>query len=207
MNIRKGQDFSVIHWRAEIPYLNYQKCAEDILQARDAMTTTKKKMPFVLISSLSTDYSMMWSGTRKKADQAQNSTVSGALEFLMDNGFHMFDNTTSTLKPKDLIIYTAVDLIFAEKATSFATCSRSCDRPGFCRDCNYAGSFAEMALTNRAIVGNEEGSLSCWPSNTEEYHSMANQTTIGKRKSKTHRRRQRRRRTRRLDHYNRTLSQ
>ena len=106
MGIAKHADFSVIHWRAELKDIDYIGCARDIMRARDFMN--QKDTPFVLMSSLNTNWDHMWGGARNEAlnitnknwnnmlsaetNKAMNSTSMAALKLLMDSGFLKLDS-------------------------------------------------------------------------------------------------------------------
>ncbi len=38
MGVSNNSDFDVVHWRAELPNIQYDDCASKMLQARDAMS-------------------------------------------------------------------------------------------------------------------------------------------------------------------------
>jgi hypothetical protein len=183
MGIRRysdGRHFGVVHWRAELPDIQYLTCAKLIVKARAAMLAEfssnqngpeKPPLPFILMSSLSTDESIMWAGARR---QAQNSTAAAALNRLThEYDFAMIDavlpsllphtttsSTTLSDKPPavvpDMIVQVVVDLILARQATLFSTCTVHCPERvtrtsiSLCRQCNHAGRFADFALELRA---------------------------------------------------------
>lgn len=169
MNISNNQDYAIIHWRAELEDLDYDQCATDIVQTKAAMSLPKDT-PFLLMSTLSMDVQNIWSGARKKAS---NSTAQTALQNLLHN--HSFRKADNVLpQQEDLIMYVAVDLLLAQKATAFSTCTRYCDAPyDSCQRCNHAGNFAELALSLR-WEDDEKRSLPCWPRNRSERHAIYN---------------------------------
>ena len=117
---------------------------------------------FVLMSSLSTNTSMQWAGSRARSE---GSNSDKALEFLIhDNGFKMVDQVFDKFEVKDLVISAALDLIIAQKSTKFATCTHDCKtaRNKHCLSCNHAGLFALLALKMRSGKSAED-SWSCWP--------------------------------------------
>jgi hypothetical protein len=179
MGIGNDSDFAIIHWRAEIPNMNYMECAERIVNAKDAMllSSPKNAPRFLLMSSLSTSNStgMQWGGAQA---MAPNATAQRALQYLMnDHGFSKIDQVFDQLDIHDWIIAAALDLILAQKATHFATCTRDCKGSWpnrDCLNCNHAGSFALTALqmraaytnitTNATTTTNTTGtSYPCWP--------------------------------------------
>ena len=67
------------------------ECANAIINAKHAMEwTTAENHPFILITSLNKNASMMWGGSRKIANN-NCSTVNQALDLLSDHGFLKFD--------------------------------------------------------------------------------------------------------------------
>lgn len=155
------------------------------------------------MSSLSLDESIEWNGARK---HSSNTTAREALELLLGNSQHegnkyakflklenVFPSSTqgSTTFP-DKVYYPVLDLIVAQRATFFATCTKSCHRKyngkgysvgskkipkglGYCTACNYVGKFAELALRLRRDhadqeryedvkgIAVEKKDWSCWP--------------------------------------------
>jgi len=175
MGIAKHADFSVIHWRAEVKDIDYIGCARDIMRARDFMN--QKDTPFVLMSSLNTNWDHMWGGARNEAlnitnknwnnmlsaetNKAMNSTSMAALKLLMDSGFLKLDSVIDASSLKDSGLLAVWDLIIATKAKAFATCTLGCG--DVCSKCNYEGNFAKVALRLRKEAKKE--SMSCWPQN------------------------------------------
>jgi hypothetical protein len=164
MNIEENDIFSVIHWRAELDNIDYLKCAGYISQAQSIMQkdmeTRNYTSKFLLMSSLSSDESHIWGGAKEKA---RNSSATQALDRLMR--VHSFAMSSEILPPqKDLVVYSAVDLILAERAMSFATCSNKCKRSRVCKECNYFGRFAGLALVSRSRdKAKKIGTYKCWP--------------------------------------------
>lgn len=184
MNISEQQGYAVIHWRAEKNDIDYLKCAQYIAESqsnmkKDLAERNIEAAKFVLMSSLSVDESHIWAGAKAKA---VNTTAQEALHFLMkDRGFEM---SSAKLPPqKDLVVYAAVDLILAQRALSFATCSTatSCQKDVRCSSCNWLGKFAGMALKSRSNVDKNDdadvdsresanfapGTYNCWPTTTK----------------------------------------
>ena len=153
MGIHGG--FAVIQWRGELENMDYLKCAQAVLNARQAMNLPNTS--FVLMSSLNTHKSLQWSGAKRMAEK--KSSAHEALSLLMNAGFYKLDSAIGT-DVKDLVFLAVWDLIIAMKADSFATCS-DCSRFHFCTKCNYQGKFMRLAMSLRKSVGKE--SLSCWP--------------------------------------------
>jgi hypothetical protein len=48
---RKYIEFAIIHWRAEIPNMNYMECAERIVNAKDTMLLFSPNARFLLMLS------------------------------------------------------------------------------------------------------------------------------------------------------------
>jgi hypothetical protein len=164
MGISNGSEYAVIHWRAERDSLDYMECAQGIVRAKKAMNMPQN-MTFVLISSLMKDPSMEWGGS---ATLAENTAAPQALEFLLsDHALQKIDNVLNGTEARELAIYVALDLIMSQKATTFATCTRKCNKPHrYCRKCNYAGNFALLAMKMREV--NNKESLECWPQSIGE---------------------------------------
>lgn len=176
MNISsQNQDkFAVIHWRAELQNIDYERCAESIVQAKEAMAILPKDTPFVLMSSLALDATTTkWSGARTKA---ANSTAQLALSKLVyQHDFRMSDNRLP--KQKDVIVYAAVDLLLAQRAASFSTCTSECHQRkqplspyNSCAACNHQGFFARLALGEKGRE-NDRGRARwpCWPRNASDW--------------------------------------
>jgi hypothetical protein len=153
-----NRSFSVIHWRAELPGLDYIRCAEDIIRARAQMNTNTS---FVLMSSLNTRKDYMWLGA-KRASENGTSSPDDALTLLFDSGFLKLDNIIKEDSVRDPGLLAVWDLIIAMKAKQFATCTKDCWK--FCSKCNWRGSFSEFALSLRKMEGKSKESMACWPS-------------------------------------------
>jgi hypothetical protein len=160
-----GSEFAIIHWRAEIPNINYMECAESIVKAKDSMLMASPNSSFLLMSSLSASHSTSMQGWGGAQSMSQNTTAQQALNYLMnDHAFRKLDQVFQALDIKDWIIAVALDLIMAQKSTHFATCTRGCERSqySYCLKCNYAGSFALTALQMRKEY-TTIGTYPCWP--------------------------------------------
>jgi hypothetical protein len=157
-------DYAVIHWRAERENINYMECAHGIVRTKDAMGLPPNTS-FVLISSLMQDSTMEWGGA---AHLAENTSAPQALDFLInDHSFRKVGSVVNTTEAKDLVVYSVLDLIISQKATAFATCTRTCRKPHFfCRHCNYLGQFAVLAMDMRG--DSNKDSLECWPQSVGE---------------------------------------
>ena len=164
MGIHHDEPFSVIHWCAELPNLDYLACADQILQARDVIMEQRQlqlqpAQPFILMSSLNTNADYMWKGAKLLAE---NSTSGQALQKLLDHGFLKLDQVIDYTTLEDPMMLAVYDLILALKATEFVTCARGC-QDSACAACNWLGSFAGLAVSMRRDVGNKS-STQCWPS-------------------------------------------
>lgn len=162
MGIIPGSEFATVHWRAERPNIDYVNCAKSIVAASKNMgLQSPDNATFVLMSSLSTNTSMQWAGSRARA---MGTNSDQALQLLLhDHGFKMVDQIFDKFQVKDLIISAVLDLIIAQKSTKFATCTRDCKnaRNKHCLSCNHAGLFALLAIKLRNAESKE--SWSCWP--------------------------------------------
>ena len=163
MGIPHGETFSVLHWRAEHPDMDYLACADKILEARDTMRKRQKQkqqQPFILMSSLNTNADYMWKGAKL---MAENSTSDQALQRLLDHGFMKLDQVIDYPELQDPMMLAVYDLILAMKATKFVTCSKRCSDDSVCAACNWRGQFAGLAVSMRRDVENKS-STECWPS-------------------------------------------
>jgi len=158
------RDFGLIHWRAEKKGMDYVRCAKLIAKSRDLMSNgTETKPSFFIMTSLNSDPKKMWSEARK---EAANSNAPKALQMLTkEYGFLHFSELIAkngTIDDSvDVALLLVWDLILAEKASSFATCTGNC-RNKLCKQCNYLGSFAMLAIWHRESKNKQ--SMQCWPS-------------------------------------------
>ena len=121
-------NFSAIHWRAEKKGMDFMRCARAINKVKHIMLnemttiTTNARTEehnFVLMSSLNENLDMMWSGSRKTANQTVSSQL--ALQYLLrDQGFIKIDGLLLKMQARNvhnhpgmLAIY---DLIIATNA-------------------------------------------------------------------------------------------
>ena len=188
MNISSQEKFGVLHWRAEKPGLDYESCTRQLIQAKEAIEQSSSliyqqedqpRMPFVLMSSLSLDSNLQWWGDRQR-DFTGNWTSSDALLSLVDD--HGFRKADSSLPDQpDLIVYAAVDLILAKRATIFSTCTKECQQGNyasfnFCTSCNHLGNFARLAVDIRHERKNnrrhDPSSLVCWPQTPSDVQAI-----------------------------------
>lgn len=176
MNIPSDQPFSVLHWRAELPDIDYIKCAQRIIEAREVMLkanemignnettpTSSPKHPFILMSSLNTNANFMWGGAKRMADSTNASSPSQqALRMLLQAGFHKLDQVMDYDHLEDPVLLAAYDVVIASKAQQFTSCTKACARSSICAACNWQGSFSAFAVNQRKYVMNKT-SLECWP--------------------------------------------
>lgn len=153
LGIANGTAFDVIHWRAELPHLNYDQCVNRILNAKEALSP-KNETPLILMSSLSLRSGFQWGNTLFRQKAANQGLVR-----LMSAGLRKLDQIKD-LKVSDIVDLAAWDQIMALKARRFTTCSRSCGQSHFCSACNYRGNFAQFAIDLRTKHGKE--SDTCW---------------------------------------------
>ena len=87
-----------------------------------------------------------------------------ALQMLLEKEtFFKIDQVYEFLELRDPVETAAIDLILAEKASQFATCTkRDCTKT--CLECNYGGSFALLAIGMR--TKQNKMSYSCWPNDS-----------------------------------------
>jgi len=161
LGIPQGHPFHAIHWRAELASMNYAECARRILTAQQQMilsSASSNETKFILLSSLSTDRTRIWRGKEIYAEDSQT-----ALHMLLKhNGPRAFlkvDQVYDALQLRDPIEAAAIDLILAEKASHFATCTSKCSKN--CLQCNHSGFFALLAIGMRNKQLKQ--SYPCWP--------------------------------------------
>jgi hypothetical protein len=181
MNIPPDGQFSLIHWRAEkknqTGIRSYQQCAKDIVVARDRIlqniSSSPKEMPFVLMTALNKNFKGLY-GEDRVEWRKDPEDIPKALDYLIDE--NDFRWTKGLLQQKDIIVYSALDLILAERASVFSTCDRSC-KSELCSKCNYLGSFSLLAADARTGANDQRGfeqkvrhsvddtrkTLRCWP--------------------------------------------
>ena len=149
-----GDEYNVIHWRAELPNINYPNCAEKLVNAKNIMSNNST--PTILISSLNQIPYYQWGG----GVFARKGSALTLKSLMDDHGFLKLDTIKD--KPTDDMIYLAVwDQILSQNATTFATCTKTCKAKQSCKACNYQGSFGEVVMGLRKRFGRQ--SLSCWP--------------------------------------------
>lgn len=153
MGISNTTPFDVIHWRAEVPRINYDMCTERILKAKHLLSP-KNETPLILMSSLNLMSNFQW-GDRLFRQQSANQ----GLRRLIDAGVRKIDQVKG-LKMTDIVDLAAWDQIMALRSRRFTTCGRSCDKSHFCAACNYRGNFAQFAIDSRTKRGKE--SHDCW---------------------------------------------
>jgi hypothetical protein len=161
---------AVIHWRAELPNLDYAVCRDQIVQTRKAMNLPPMT-PFFLISSLSSlDPELSWKGAQKLADKDQTSSQQALTSLLDDHHFLRLENIIVP-SLQDSVLYAVMDLILAETAFSFATCSDRCHDTSFasCESCNFVGSFSKLAMRMR---GDASNTFPCWPESSSELQDI-----------------------------------
>lgn len=157
MGIQENR-YNAIHWRAELPTMNFMACAATLGQAKRVMNKnmnndTSGSMPTVLISSLNKNPWLQWG--------VESSRGSKPLQSLMENdGFLKLDTVPD--KPMTDMLHLAIwDQILAQKAYNFATCTKACRKKHPCSLCNYRGHFGEIVMGLRKK--NHKESLACWP--------------------------------------------
>ena len=195
MNI-STHNFGLVHWRADKENLDYRQCAEHLVRARQALIDSKltksvhEDTPFILMSSLKVDMNLMWSSMKRKVDQGLAASPAEALQFLTNSNRPSNNRTGSQSgyflmaesvlpRQKDQIVYVAIDILLVQRATVFATCTRSCSNDGkhrkyapfadVCNACNWLGNFATSAVRMRQELSAARNSntdartLTCWP--------------------------------------------
>jgi hypothetical protein len=157
---------------------------------------------FFLTSSLSQDEQNSWNGARVAA---QNTTAQQALDLLLSDPTGDGEDTPAqflkldTLLPKqnDSIYYVVYDLILIQKAQVFTTCVEQCLPKRiheFCRQCNWIGNFAQLAIdlrleytdttttTTTTTTAAAYYTLPCWPETVpqvQEIDQSISKTRIG----------------------------
>lgn len=161
-----NNNYNVIHWRAEVPHMNYADCAEQIIRAKNIMSNHKNSTPTILISSLNHIPMHQWGGggtfTRPGSAMTLRSLMKEHGLLKLDTILGRSNTQDADVAAVDDLIYLAIwDQILSQNATKFATCTKACKAKKSCKACNYQGSFGEVAVGLRAKVGRE--SLTCWP--------------------------------------------
>jgi hypothetical protein len=170
-NITDG-NFSVIHWRAEKRGLDLIECANAVLNAKNQIEQDKGSHPFIILTSLNKNASMMWAGSRNIV-KGNHSTVIQALDMLRDQNFLKFDELMlGQMQIQNAGMLAIYDLILALKSKSFATCARDekygCnigDAEQVCERCNHIGKFGRLAISlrKRSLIHAHDSSWGCWP--------------------------------------------
>lgn len=168
----KDGNFSVVHWRAEKSGIDFIQCANAVLQAKTRIEQDEGRHPFILLTSLNKNASMMWGGSRIIADRNRSALVQ-ALDMLSDHNIAKFDELMAgQLQYTDAGMLAVYDLILASKSRNFATCARDekhgCftgDAAKVCERCNHIGKFGKLAISLRkmSMVHADESSWGCWP--------------------------------------------
>jgi len=167
-----SDNFSVIHWRAEKPGLDYLGCTEHVLNVKRNIENTLSNdlnHKFFLMSSLDKDITKMWNGEKQLGSSG---SPAEALDILESNGLLKFDQLLqeSNVYIKDPGMLAIYDLILAKLSKTFSTCAAdvegspsSCTdyQRGVCSHCNYLGKFARLAIDTR--LANSLESNTCWP--------------------------------------------
>ena len=167
LNISKRTPFAAIQWRPEQMKAGYTECAQAILDAR-GIISQQDDIPmenFVLISPLSLVHSLQWGGVANEAD-ANINTSYPSLQHLYNNGFKKLDqsfgSTGSETIPDEVFLY-IYDMILAQKAKSFTTCS-GCSPREFCSKCNWQKEASKFAVYLRSeYTGGQGKTNTCWP--------------------------------------------
>lgn len=136
----------------------------------------KASHSFLLMTSLNSDPSKMWSGAKRLAGRS-NGTAQQALKFLLEDSFHKVDDLVQQqndeiLDPGMLAVY---NLILANEATQFATCARdgvlgcNAETRRICESCNHIGKFGKLEFSLRkSSFKNKDTSWGCWPQSDRE---------------------------------------
>lgn len=156
MNLSGQQNYTVIHWRAEKPDLDYLDCAQKILKIRDSASANHN---YILMSSLNTHSDFMWNGAKH---WAQNTSSREALSVLTDHGLLKLDQFVDYSNVSDPGMLAVYDIILAIRANHFITCTKDCPEDSICAACNHRGKFAAMAVSMRRDMASKS-SVKCWP--------------------------------------------
>lgn len=170
-NITDG-NFSVIHWRAEKRGMDLIECANAVLNAKNQIEQDKGSHPFIILTSLNKNASMMWAGSKNMV-KGNHSTVIQALDMLRDQNFLKFDELMlGQMQIQNAGMLAIYDLILALKSKSFASCARdekygcnSGDAEQVCERCNHIGKFGSLAISlrKRSLIHANDSSWGCWP--------------------------------------------
>lgn len=186
-------DFSLVHWRGERKHMDYIKCANTVVAAKNNMSNMVQQQqqlslsenhhPFLLMTSLNENINMQWNGELIK-NRSDNGTPTEALAILEQNGFIRFDKLLkdANIQVKDPGMLAFYDLILATLSSNFSTCANaslgetnskgggaaegcSAEQYSTCHACNYMGKFARLAVDMRMEAEGHDASTtsSCWP--------------------------------------------
>ncbi|KAL7482177.1 hypothetical protein ACHAW6_007866 [Cyclotella cf. meneghiniana] len=175
-------NFSSIHWRAEKRGMDFEHCAQAIVDAKEIMLRNISKVPeelanhkFVLMTSLNEDREKMWKPGSIIVGKRGRESVKKALSILRDDGFVKVDDLLGDLIVQDSGMLAVYDLIIAKKSYHFATCARSgkfgCESNEtrkVCEECNHIGKFGRVAISYRNQTATQPGRLSweCLPTDS-----------------------------------------
>ena len=158
MGIANTSDFDVIHWRAELSTIQYNVCADKLLQVKKAMRSNRSSIEAVLMSSINGKAGMQWYTSHNQSEAIKS------INRLMDSGFHKVDQVLDKVQDMipDMIAIPIWDQIIARKARRFITCTGRCqDLRNPCVACNYLGLFGQTIIDLRR--NNNKSSEACWP--------------------------------------------
>ena len=158
MGIANTSDFDVIHWRAELPTIQYDDCADKVLQARKVMSSNESSIEVVLMSSINGKAGMQWYKSHNQSEAIKS------VNRLLDSGFHKVDQVLDKVQDMipDMIAIPIWDQIIAQKARRFTTCTSRCRyRRNPCVACNFLGNFGQTAIDLRKKMN--KSSDECWP--------------------------------------------
>lgn len=168
LSLSKGE-YSVIHWRAERIRTSHVTCAKAIIHAKEQMEKTlPKNHTFVLMTALrrkSMD-KLLWSDYRKRTEEKKpENDTELALQLLEESGFVSLEAVIDPDKILDSSLLATWDLIVAENAKEFSTCTRQglhqrCETRTRCNLCNHLGNFSNWAIDLRRYQG--KSSEECW---------------------------------------------
>jgi len=165
-----NDQYSVIHWRAERMHISHVECAKAIVQAKELM---EKDLPenhkFVLMTALRRKKmeNLLWSDYRdRNVKKKPENDTEAALQLLEDNGFISLESVIDQDSDVDSSYLATWDLIVAENAKKFSTCTREgnhrkCKSKWICNACNHLGNFSTWAIDLRSYHG--KNSEICWP--------------------------------------------
>jgi len=169
----KDNSYSVIHWRGEKVTTKLTTCAKALVRAKNTMASQlPESHQFVLMTSFrrpdTSKFQWDFPGVTNERGKKLLKEQVNALDILDNNSFVSLDSKIQSFSQEidDGSFLALWDLVIAQKAHSFVTCTRygvdnSCPAAEICKACNHLGSFGRWAVFLREVQN--KTSEQCWP--------------------------------------------